>query len=214
MSRLANLPIAARLGAAIRPPRSRACWPITLTAVQAFGTFRDDTQKLADRDVRAVAVAGELGQDVQGVGREAVEHLYVYDGDLASQDEIAGRRRGDASSRPRPRSAELDQAAPPAPRRPRRPPRSRTASTAWSAKVTEAVKRSRQETVDNVEERDGSRTLYVEEISGETGSARRRRSSRCRPPSTSGTAATAAAVAARAGSTSKLLLIVHGRSRC
>ena len=74
---------------------------ITLTAVQAFGTFRDDTQKLSDRDVRALAVAGELGQDVQGAGREAVEHLYVYDG-------VSPRRKRSrptskrCSSRPRP----------------------------------------------------------------------------------------------------------------
>src|SRR5688572_9243308 len=87
MSRLANLPIAVRLGAAFGL-LAIAMLAIALLATHAFGTFRDDTQRLSDRDVRALAVAGQLGQDLQGAGREAVEHLYVYDGDLDTQDKI------------------------------------------------------------------------------------------------------------------------------
>ena len=204
MSRLANLPIAARLGAGFGL-LALAMLAITLTAVQAFGTFRDDTQKLSDRDVRALAVAGELGQDVQGAGREAVEHLYVYDGDLASQDKI----QADAEAmlkQTKAESAELTKllAGTPAAAQAAKIAK---ASDAWSAKVTEAVKRSRQETVDNVEERDGSRKLYVEEISGETGTLAADVVA-LQAAVNKGTDATADAVAARAGSTSKMLLIV------
>src|ERR687897_3820766 len=87
MSRLANMPIAARLGAGFGL-LALAMLAITILATQAFGTFKADTQRLSDRDVRSLAVAGELGQNLQGAGREAVEHLYVYDGDLKAQDEI------------------------------------------------------------------------------------------------------------------------------
>ena len=138
MSRLANLPIAARLGAGFGL-LALALLAITLTAVQAFGTFRDDTQKLSDRDVRALAVAGELGQDVQGAGREAVEHLYVYDGDLASQDKMQADVEA-MLKQTKAESAELTKllAGTPATAQ---ATKIATASDAWSAKVTEAVKR-------------------------------------------------------------------------
>ncbi len=206
MSRLANLPIAARLGAGFGL-LALAMLAITLTAVQAFGTFRDDTQKLSDRDVRALAVAGELGQDVQGAAREAVEHLYVYDGDIASQDNTQADVEA-MLKQTKAESAELTKLLAGTPAAAQATTIA-TASDAWSAKVTEAVKRSRQETVDNVEERDGSRTLYVEEISGETGMLAEHVVA-LQAAVNKGTDATADAVAARAGSTSKMLLIVMG----
>ncbi len=157
--------------------------------------------------MRAVAVAGELGQDVQGAGREAVEHLYVYDGDLASQDKIQADVEA-MLKQTKAEAAELTKllaGTPPA----AQATEIATASDAWSAKVTEAVKRSRQETVDNVEERDGSRNLYVEEISGETNTLARDVVA-LRAAVSKGTEATADDVAARAGSMSKMLLIVMG----
>ena len=39
--------------------------------------------------MRAVALAGDLGQRVQAVGRLTADHLYVYDGDLKNQDRIS-----------------------------------------------------------------------------------------------------------------------------
>src|ERR1044072_3187630 len=87
MSRFANLPIAVRLGTAFGL-LAVALLAITLLATRAFGIFHDDTERLEQRDVRALAVAGRLGQDLQGVGRETAEHLYVHDGDLKAQDGI------------------------------------------------------------------------------------------------------------------------------
>src|SRR4051794_22994157 len=104
MSRLANLPIAVRLGAAFGL-LALALLATTLLATRAFGVFHDDTERLEQRDVRALAVAGQLGQDLQGAGRETAEHLYVYDGDPKAQDEIqarigelAAKTRADAST--------------------------------------------------------------------------------------------------------------------
>ncbi|MBE2316222.1 methyl-accepting chemotaxis protein [Solirubrobacter sp. CPCC 204708] len=204
MSRLSNLPIAARLGAGFGL-LAVAMLAITLTAMQAFGTFRDDAQRLSDRDVRSLAAAGSLAQDLQGVGRETVEHLYVYDGDLETQDELQATIE-QMSKEARVESTTLtellkgtpagDQAA-----------KILKDSTAWGALVTEAVKRSRQETVDNVEERDGSRTLYVEQISPQT-DALAKQIVTLQGTVSKGTDAAADAVAARAGSTSRTLLIV------
>src|SRR5262245_53311983 len=89
MSRLASLPIAARLGAAFGL-LALSLLAVTLTATQGFGTFHDDSDRLANRALRALAVAGKVGQDLQGTGRETAEHLYVYDGDLKTEDEIQG----------------------------------------------------------------------------------------------------------------------------
>jgi hypothetical protein len=53
---------------------------VTATAVSVFGTFERDTDRLAKQNVRAVVLAGDLGQRVQTVGRLTADHLYVYDG--------------------------------------------------------------------------------------------------------------------------------------
>ncbi|MDA0181213.1 methyl-accepting chemotaxis protein [Solirubrobacter phytolaccae] len=204
MSRLANLPIAARLGAGFGL-LALAMLAITLLATQAFGTFKSDTQRLSDRDVRALAVAGELGQNLQGAGRETVEHLYVYDGDLKTQDEIQAtfeqmlKKAQDGSTeltKLTQGTAASAQAATIA-----------KSVTAWGELATEAVSRSRQETVDNVEERDGSRNLYVEQISDQTGDLAADVVV-LQAAVNKGTDATADAVAARAGSTSRTLLLV------
>ncbi len=74
MSRFANLPIAVRLGVAFGL-LALSLLTITLLATRAFAIFHDDTQRLEQRDVRALAIAGQLGQDLQGTGRETAEHL-------------------------------------------------------------------------------------------------------------------------------------------
>ena len=107
MSRFANLPIAVRLGAAFGL-LALALLAVTLLATRAFGTFHDDTQRLEQRDVRALAVAGQLGQDLQGIGRETADHLYVHDGDLKAQDEIGGRDRAARGRHARGRRGAVD----------------------------------------------------------------------------------------------------------
>ena len=92
-----------------RPPSvfSSSPWPlVTLLAFEAFGSFKHEVRGLAERDVRAVSVAGEVGQQVQSIGRLAAEHLYVYDGDPRAQDRIAAEIKRIAGRAER-RTAEL-----------------------------------------------------------------------------------------------------------
>ena len=161
MRRFASLPIAVRLGAAFGL-LALALAAVTLIATHAFGTFRDDTQGLADRDMRAVAIAGALGQNLQAIGRETADHLYVYDGDLASQDEIAVRVDALRQQAAEDSETLAELSAGTAPRT-RREFNARV--TAWTARVERALRLSRRETVENVEERTLSRELYTGEIS-------------------------------------------------
>ncbi|HEX6027288.1 MAG TPA: methyl-accepting chemotaxis protein [Solirubrobacter sp.] len=126
-----------------------------MIATRAFGTFQDDTYRLADRDMRAIAVAGELGQDLEGIGRLTADHLYVFDGDLERQDEIAERLetwREQAAAD----VAELHRIV--GAREVQRD------VTEWLGDVEEATELSRRETVSNVEERTGSREIYTDQI--------------------------------------------------
>lgn len=87
MARFANLPLAVRLAAAFGL-QLIALGLVTLLAFEAFGSFKREVRALASRDVRAVSLAGQIGQKVQAVGRLAAEHVYVYDGDVGNQDRI------------------------------------------------------------------------------------------------------------------------------
>jgi hypothetical protein len=82
MPRFANLPLAVRLAAAFGL-QLIALALVTLLAFEAFGSFKSEVRGLAERDVRAVSIAGQAGQKVQAIGRLAAEHLYVDDGDAA-----------------------------------------------------------------------------------------------------------------------------------
>jgi methyl-accepting chemotaxis protein len=159
MSRFANLPLAVRLAAAFGL-QAAALLLVTVLALNAFGTSSDAIGEISARDVRAVSLAGEVGQNVQSIGRLATEHLYVYDGDLKSQDQIAARIKtmnADAQSEAK-QLAELVAGDP------------NLASfseqaTIWSNVLNEALAASRAETVAHKENRTGSRDLYTGRIS-------------------------------------------------
>ena len=128
-----------------------------MIALNAFGTFRADADELAERDVRAVSLAGEVGQHWQLMGRLAAEHLYVLDGDLKAQDGIAERHRGERQGLER-GLRRSSRSWSPATRS------SRACSSdadAWRTHLEQALELSRAETVDAVEDRDGSRELYT-----------------------------------------------------
>ena len=98
MARFANLPLAVRLAAAFGL-QLVALALVTLLAFEAFGSFKQEVRGLASRDVRAVSLAGQIGQKVQAVGRLAAEHVYVYDGDLRNQERIEAEIKRSSVSR-------------------------------------------------------------------------------------------------------------------
>jgi len=204
MPRLANLPIAARLGLAFGL-LALALLATTLTATHAFGIFRDDTRQLANRDVRALAVAGQLGQGLQGAGRETANHLYVHDGDLKAQDEIQGEIEARAKAT-RAKATELTKllAGTPAAGQ---ATAIKARATSWSALVEDAVRLSRDETLSEAEDRSGSRDLYTGKISPQTNELATAVVALQDAVRTS-TNAMAEATAARADSTSRTLLIL------
>src|SRR4051794_32251182 len=143
MSRFANLSIAVRLGVAFGL-QAVALLALTLVATHAFSSFHEDTRTLNARDVRALAVAGQLGQELQGVGRETAEHLYVYDGDLKSQDEIQQTIETLAAAT-RDHASQLTQLVAGTPAE-REAQAFTSHATTWHALVEDAVRRSRDET--------------------------------------------------------------------
>src|SRR5262245_19129775 len=68
MPRFANLPLAARLGAAFGL-LAAALIAVAAISVNVFSTFDDDVDQLAQHNVRAVQLAGELGRHAQEIGR-------------------------------------------------------------------------------------------------------------------------------------------------
>jgi methyl-accepting chemotaxis protein len=151
MARFANLPLAVRLAAAFGL-QLVALALVTLLAFEAFGSFKHEVQGLASRDVRAVSLAGQIGQQVQAIGRLAAEHVYVYDGDARNQDRIAGeiKRTADRAQR---ETAELGALV---------DARAFTAQErAWHERLDAALARSR------AGDRSGSRDIYAREVSPE-----------------------------------------------
>jgi HAMP domain-containing protein len=159
MSRFANLPLAVRLAAAFGL-QAIALLLVTLLAFEAFGSFKHEVKGLSERDVRAVSLAGKVGQEVQSIGRLAAEHLYVYDGDLKNEDRIAGEVK-----------ASIDQATKEATElgsltkgNAHMATFSEEATT-WGKSLDEALVRSRAETVSGADDRSGSRDLYTGKVS-------------------------------------------------
>ncbi|WP_051324618.1 methyl-accepting chemotaxis protein [Candidatus Solirubrobacter pratensis] len=162
MSRFANLPLAVRLGTAFGL-LAVALVAITAISVNVFRSFGGDVDRLTGTGMRATVLAGDLGRRVQAVGRLTAEHLYVYDGDLKSQDRVAaavdslgkgaiadGEKlaplvRGTAAQRV------LD--------------RFNATAGAWGDAVAKAIALSRKETIGRAPERDGSRTIYTRKLS-------------------------------------------------
>jgi hypothetical protein len=159
MSRFANLPLAVRLATAFGA-QAIALLLVTLLALNAFGTFGAGVQELSRRDVRAVSLAGEVGQHVQSIGRLATEHLYVYDGDVKTRDRIATQieamattAQGDAKqltalTKGNPHMANFSEQV-----------------LAWDKALNMALTRSRAESVRGADDRSGSRDIYTAQMS-------------------------------------------------
>nr|MBA2644703.1 methyl-accepting chemotaxis protein [Solirubrobacterales bacterium] len=161
MSFVSNLRLAARLGLAF------AALIIGLVAVAVSGTLavgglQSDVNDLTSRDMVELQLLGVTSQAFSTQHRLVTDHLYVFDGDLSAQDKLQKEfnRLAAAEEKANEQFAGLV-----------RNPEIKALFEADSAarekmevQYEKALKLSRAETVANVEERDGSRTVYTDAI--------------------------------------------------
>ncbi len=156
-----NLPLAVRLGGAF----GALCVALALvafTGMNSMNGVREDSVNLAERHLRVADLLGEVQRRAKDNVALGARHLYVHDGDLETQDTLAedfernvAANDADAATikgllAGTPAEAEFGE------------------YTERGTKLTEnlqrAIELSRQETVDGVEERDGSRNLYTGKV--------------------------------------------------
>jgi methyl-accepting chemotaxis protein len=135
---------------------------LALTSYRAEQGLGDAAATLADRDVTTLEALGDAQSGVQANGALIPQHLYVFDGDLANQDRIAGEI--DANKKVISTAFEELQRLPKAPGADEALAAAVEARKAFVDAMDRAIELSRQETVAEAEERDGSRTVYIEEV--------------------------------------------------
>ena len=88
MSFFANQKLAVRLGVAFG---ALAVGLLVVAAIgfSQMGTLRSTTEELNDQEVGALGFAAAAATHSVDIGQETANHLYVHDGDLEAQDEIA-----------------------------------------------------------------------------------------------------------------------------
>ena len=161
MKTFLNLRLSARLGAAF----GFLVLALVVTAVvglNGVGSVNDDAERISDRDVAALQDLVTVSEDFLASGYRVVRHLYVEDGDLKAQDRTAkeivafDKEAGETLDSLRGRIVGS--------KAKRTLARFEDGVGEYQAAAAKAVKLSRQETVDGVEERDGSRTAYTDEV--------------------------------------------------
>ncbi len=161
MKTFLNLRLAVRLGIAFGS-LVIALVIIAAVGIHGVGAVDEDADRLSTRDIAALEGLVTVSEDFSSSAYNVVKHLYVEDGDLAAQDKTAkeiaaaGAEADETLAEIEPK---LDTAAAKA-----------TfadfgaAMTRFDAETAKAIKLSRQETVDAVEERDGSRDQYTKTL--------------------------------------------------
>jgi methyl-accepting chemotaxis protein len=161
LSFFANLRLAARLGIAF----GALVVALLITAalsINGLGTIESNADELSSRDVVAYAHLVSISEDFLATDGDVLRHLYVEDGNLAAQDKIAKsiaawQKEADENLDGLKPHVEGEKAQATLAQFTRR-------YATYTVAVNQAVKLSRQETVDRVEDRDGSRTTYAEEV--------------------------------------------------
>src|SRR3954454_19248892 len=157
MKHIRNLGLAIRLGGAF----GALCLSlaiVALTGVLAMHGLRADSDELANRHLRAAELLADLQMRTKDDVSLVAQHLYVHDGDLATQDKLAAdlKSNWDKNNVDSAALAKLFAGTPAAEEYAAYAQASETMTTTEQ----EAVKRSRTETIQNAEERNGSRDLY------------------------------------------------------
>jgi methyl-accepting chemotaxis protein len=158
MSRFNNLRLAYRLGIAFGA-MILALVVIGAISVSKMNALDAGVRDLSDHDVVVQEHVLNVQADAQRTTYLVTSHLYVHDGDLATQDavakEIAGLLKG-GDAEIKTLTAANDEAAAAA-----LIEKFAATRTKFKATVASALRRSRDETVRNVEERDASRDYYA-----------------------------------------------------
>jgi methyl-accepting chemotaxis protein len=161
MSFFRNLKLAVRLGVAF----GVLALALAVTAVVSYDGLNQldaDAHAMADRDVAALMQLVTISEDFLASHGDVITHLYVEDGDVEAQDKTAERFAAwDAEAGPA-----LDALAPKlvSDEAKRTLAEFTDAYGKYVSKAEEALDLSRQETVDDVEDRVDSRTLYLDEV--------------------------------------------------
>jgi hypothetical protein len=133
---------------------------VAFSSHRALGTAGERAAAVKEKDIVALELSAAFERRLERIGLLLTQHLYVYDGDVAKQDEIAATveslRGQNVQTMERLRGLLDTEEARAAVER------ADAVRTKFAAAYTEALDRSRAETVANAEERDGSRDYYLE----------------------------------------------------
>jgi methyl-accepting chemotaxis protein len=161
MQSLRNLRLAVRLAVAFGA-LAAGLLLVGAVAVSEMRALKSEANGLAERDVRALALAGTVGRRASTIAHHVAQHLYVFDGDVEAQDEVqkeleelrdANTRDGKALQSLLAGTESEEEMRAFAETRVR-------FVEGWQ----KAVELSREETVQDVEERTGSRELYLARV--------------------------------------------------
>ncbi|HWV88016.1 MAG TPA: HAMP domain-containing methyl-accepting chemotaxis protein [Capillimicrobium sp.] len=162
MHLLSRLRLGVRLGAAFALVIALLA-VVALVAITSLGSLKGDVRSLGDgADREAAAAATSIESNMRDEAHQVANHLYVVDGMLQAQDVVAeeiARLQADIDAD----LATLGRLVTTAKGR-EAVAAARERQQAFNELVTRTVETSRQETVDEVEERDGSRVPYTDEI--------------------------------------------------
>ena len=156
-----NLPLAVRLGGAFGA-LCVALAIVAFTGMNSMNGVRDDSVNLAERHLRVADLLGKVQQRAKDNVALGARHLYVHDGDLETQDALVKdfERNVAASGADATKIEGLLAGTPAAAEYAEYSKR----GADLTDKLQRAIGISRQETVDNVEERDGSRELFTGDV--------------------------------------------------
>jgi len=167
MQKLRNLPLAARLGVAFGA-LALGLLVVSLVAFRSTAGLDTKVRALAVDVPEYTALVGGIAARLPEEAHLVVEHLYVFDGDVKAQDKVAAQFEKSAKADERALtamadvlSAENDSASA---RAADGIEQLQTSYLRYLDAARKAIERSRQETIDAVAERVGSRNIYLKQI--------------------------------------------------
>ncbi|MBI5103989.1 MAG: methyl-accepting chemotaxis protein [Solirubrobacterales bacterium] len=161
MPRLRSFRLGARLGVAFLLLVAALATTVVVGVSALRSTDATDSSSAQGRNLSALRFVSAVATAVESGAHSTVQHLYVYDGDLQTQDEIAARiktQTGGLQAQAKSLEKSLTSDAARAAYR-----RVSAAATPSIAAQQKALALSRKETIAQAEERDGSRTTYLEQ---------------------------------------------------